>query len=413
MKGRSYGGLDTFRLIAALMVISIHTGLVSLETNWGDTVLCGILARVAVPFFLMTTGFFTLRQGGNWTRAWRKTALLYVIAIVLYLPLNFYTGYFAEPDFVRRGFLDLLFEGTFYHLWYFPAVLLALPVVAVLLKHLKPSVVIVICIPFYLAGLLGDSYYGLTALSPELTRIYDGYFAIFEYTRNGLFYAPLFLSLGALCASRPEPKHPGRRTAALLGALVLLLGEGISLHLAGWPRHDSMYLALPLVSYLLFRLLCVCRAQAKPVLREMSGVVYIIHPMMIVAVRGIAGILGLDWLLVNCLPIHFFSVSVLSLAVAGAFVLLARRIRRPPPTVGLRAWREIDLQALRQNAKVLQSWLPQGAKLMAVLKAEAYGHGMEATVRTLADSGVDAFAVATLEEGIALRRIDGTALILI
>lgn len=51
---------------------------------------------------------------------------------------------------------------------------------------------------------------------------------------------------------------------------------------------------------------------------------------------------------------------------------------------------------------------------MAVVKAEAYGHGAAVTAACLQDAGVQAFAVATLEEGIALRRagIRGEVLIL-
>ena len=79
-----------------------------------------------------------------------------------------------------------------------------------------------------------------------------------------------------------------------------------------------------------------------------------------------------------------------------------------------RAWREIDLEALSHNAAVLQSRLSPGQELMAVVKADAYGHGAAAVARCLQRHGVRAFAAACLSEGIALRRagIRGTILIL-
>ncbi len=61
----------------------------------------------------------------------------------------------------------------------------------------------------------------------------------------------------------------------------------------------------------------------------------------------------------------------------------------------------IDLAALRRNAAIARS-LAGGAQVMAVVKANAYGHGSIAVARNLQDS-VDAYAVACLEEAAALR----------
>jgi alanine racemase len=60
----------------------------------------------------------------------------------------------------------------------------------------------------------------------------------------------------------------------------------------------------------------------------------------------------------------------------------------------------IDTAALRHNLGTIRAYAP-GAKIMAVVKANAYGHGLVSTALALADA--DAFAVARLEEGIALR----------
>lgn len=69
-----------------------------------------------------------------------------------------------------------------------------------------------------------------------------------------------------------------------------------------------------------------------------------------------------------------------------------------------RAWREVDWDALVHNARVLQAALAPGCRLMAVVKADAYGHGALPAARRLEAAGVRAFAVACLEEAAALRR---------
>lgn len=79
-----------------------------------------------------------------------------------------------------------------------------------------------------------------------------------------------------------------------------------------------------------------------------------------------------------------------------------------------RAWREVDLDALTHNARLLQRRMGESCRLMAVVKADAYGHGAVPVAKTLAEAGVEAFAVACPAEGIALRRagIQGTILVL-
>ncbi|MGB5707168.1 MAG: alanine racemase [Arenicellales bacterium] len=71
----------------------------------------------------------------------------------------------------------------------------------------------------------------------------------------------------------------------------------------------------------------------------------------------------------------------------------------------IRTWRTralIDLSALRQNVKVIRK-LAGDARVYAVVKADAYGHGINNIVPAICHS-VDGFAVATLEEGIRCRK---------
>ena len=79
-----------------------------------------------------------------------------------------------------------------------------------------------------------------------------------------------------------------------------------------------------------------------------------------------------------------------------------------------RAWRELNQAALRHNVKILQEALAPGCRLMAVVKADAYGHGAIPVARYLQAQGVEAFAVACLSEAAALREagIEGKILIL-
>ena len=274
MSGSRQGpALDRFRLLAAVLVVCNHTGPLDSLSPTADFFLTRVLARLAVPFFFIVSGYFLAK--GQWKhtgRFLRKTLLLYLAAVALYLPLNWYNGGYSPLEWVKK----LLADGTLYHLWYFPAVLLGVVV-----------------------------------------------------ARN---------------------------------------------------------------------------------LARLSLLVYLLHPWSIVLVRGGAEVLGLEGILVRNSLGHFCAVLVLTACMA--LVLDALRPIRPNPKG--RAWRELDRGALVHNAQVLQGALAPGCRLMAVVKADAYGHGAAAVARCLQRNGVRAFAVACLAEGIRLRKagVRGTILIL-
>lgn len=69
------------------------------------------------------------------------------------------------------------------------------------------------------------------------------------------------------------------------------------------------------------------------------------------------------------------------------------------------AWVDVDLDALENNlARVREKLAGSGARVMAVVKADAYGHGAVGVSRALEAAGVDWLGVALLEEGVVIRR---------
>lgn len=79
-----------------------------------------------------------------------------------------------------------------------------------------------------------------------------------------------------------------------------------------------------------------------------------------------------------------------------------------------RAWAEVSLPQLRKNYSVIKSLNSDSTEIMAVVKADAYGHGDEHIIRCLAyDCGVKYFAVSNLDEAISVRNFCPQAEILI
>ena len=73
-------------------------------------------------------------------------------------------------------------------------------------------------------------------------------------------------------------------------------------------------------------------------------------------------------------------------------------------TAQMRTWAEISLDRLAHNYQTLRAMLAPDCRFLGLCKANAYGHGALPVARLCAAEGVDAFAVATVAEGAALRR---------
>lgn len=418
---QGYGGIDNFRLVAALLIIGIHISPLSSINKELDFLVSHVFARIAVPFFLMSTGYFLLPEYLSKTKPnnrkltgfIKKTGLLYAGATLLYFPISIYAGYYSGGNIAANLIQNIMFDGTFYHLWYLPASIIGVLLLCLLARKLSLRMILGVTGFLYLLGLLGDSYYGIVSEIPFLSTVFNAVFSISSYTRNGLFYAPIFLAIGSMTAKAKYRTSTGTSIFGFTMSVFLLLLEGLVLHHFDFQRHDSMYIALIPSVFFLFQILLTQKGKAAPLLRDISMLVYILHPLFIIAVRGVAKVSGLTGLLVENSLIHYFAVCLLSFAFSVFAAVL--RIKKKSATFPMgRAWIELDRNNLRHNVNALQDLLPDTCQLMPAVKANAYGHGMVEISRELNANGIRAFCVASVLEGVKMRqqRIRGEILIL-
>ena len=303
---KNYAAIDNFRLVAALLIVAIHTAPLASFSESADFLVTYCFGRIGVPFFLMVTGFFVLapyqrrnanrfssgqlermdygdsgRTGnGSIGKFLRKTAVLYGASTLLYFPLKLYSKNLS--DSVGGWLKEIFFDGTFYHLWYLPAVILGCLLLVVLLRFCSPLTISAVVFVLYVFGVLGDSYYGLVSEVPFFKIVYEGIFQVSSYTRNGIFFAPVFLWLGVLLANgkiKISREHAG---VGFVVSMAAMLAEGfLSFHFQ-WQKHNSLYFLLLPVMFYLFELLLSMRGKEIACARDLSMYIYILHPLCIV-----------------------------------------------------------------------------------------------------------------------------------
>lgn len=418
-KNESYSGIDYFRFIAALLIVAIHTSPLSSFSETGNFIFTRIVSRVAVPFFFMTSGFFLISRytcNAEKLEAFiKKTTLIYGVAILLYIPINVYNGYFKMDNLLPNIIKDIVFDGTLYHLWYLPASIIGAAIAWYLVKQWAYRKAFAVTLVLYIVGLFGDSYYGIAENIPSLNSFYHLIFQVSDYTRNGIFFAPIFFVLGGYISDNKDKLSFKKSIIGFTTCFSLMFAEALTLHRFELQRHDSMYVfLLPSICFL-FYFLMHFKGKNRAQLRTISLIIYIIHPFVIVLIRLFAKITHLQNALVENSLIHYLLVCIIS-AGLGLALTAIWNIYKPKKhnTDKDRAYLEIDLKNLEHNVRVLKNAMPPHCELMAVAKAECYGHGMYGTTVYLNQIGVSAFAVATIDEGIRLRKygISGEILIM-
>ncbi len=404
-------GIEQFRVILAMMVVAIHC--LPLHRLWpdGDILITLTLFRIAVPFFFMISGYYVFSDLATQNsyparqRIWlfiKKQLQIYLIATLLFLPLAWYSGILGLNMPLSTFIQTLLVNGILYHLWYFPAIITGGLLVMGLLTRLSFKQVFFIAVGLYVVGLGGDSWSGLAAQTP-ITPLYSLIFQLLDGTRNGIFFAPLFLILGVLArrfAIKPASPH---RYSYLMISLICLLLEGYLLHHFTTPKHDSMYVFLPFVLLFLFPIIQQWQA---PMIWKQAGRLslwlYLLHPYTIAVTHFLSQKLPL---LQNNL-INYFVVLGLTIGLIYGLFALQKLLPFPKktPLHLQRAAKEFSAPALLHNLQEIKRLIPAKTKVMAVVKADAYGCDAQLVARTLERVGVDFFAVATIEEAIELRR---------
>lgn len=417
---RKLGGFDYFKLSAAFLVAAIHTSPLASFSGQADFVLTGILARIAVPFFLMVTGYFLLPQYlfektedlRPLTEFLKRTLRLYLIAILIYLPVNLYAGQLRGAG-ISDLFRMAVFDGTFYHLWYLPASMMGMILLVLMSRVLPYRAIAAVTLVLYGFGLAGDSYYGFLSDCDFLQRFYDAMFHVFSHTRNGIFYTPVFLLMGAgMNHLRKTPKR-GYLFSGFLLSTVLMVWEGLALHSAGVQRHDSMYLCLLPCMYFLFQIIMSADVESSETLRTISTWIYILHPLVIILVRGAAKVAHLESFFIENSAAHYIAVCLLSFCLAAIVQKLPDAGRKKSSGTE-RAWIELNMDHLRKNADALKELAPPGCELMPAVKANAYGHGAVLISKELNRMGIRSFCVASVSEGTELRKhgVKGEILVL-
>ncbi|MCH5316895.1 MAG: acyltransferase [Eubacterium sp.] len=297
--GKQNNAIDLAKFICAVFVVAIHVP--PFGSADGSTVVTYLnffiqdyLARIAVPFFFITSGYFLFKKTDikNFDIKPSKQYVLrliklYLIWSLIYFPVRL-GSIFTDKKGILHGiisyFKDFVFSTSYSHLWYLNALIFATIVISFLLyKRVKPLYIIAGGGIFYFLGLFGQSWFGF--LEPlRGTFVWDILKAVqslITTTRDGLFDGLIFVGIGMLFAYYEIKISRKSALTGLAVSLILLFTESFGFQFLGFSRSHDTYLFLVPTAFFLF---AVIRDIQLPdnrnykKMRTLSSLIYFIHP---------------------------------------------------------------------------------------------------------------------------------------
>lgn len=204
--GKSRSGVDIAKYVASLCIVAAHVYITSPITNSVSLFLVNSVFRLIVPFFFCCTGYF-LEQKGITNRDVvfpyvKKLLKTYFIWSLVYIPMEILkmagTNTLNAYNIIEYLHMCVV-QGTFVHLWYFPATIFAVLLLHFMLKKMSIKGVFCIAVLLYFVGMLGETYAGIMPALPQWANaLMDTYKIIFLDTRNGLFFGMPFVLMGVV-----------------------------------------------------------------------------------------------------------------------------------------------------------------------------------------------------------------------
>ncbi|WP_114193510.1 acyltransferase family protein [Edaphovirga cremea] len=267
--GRS-NTLDAVKVLMAFLVISIHTITPGTEFKY---FLTQVIARIAVPFFFISAGYFfsSKNDKNELFKTTIRLSLLYLAWCLFYSPFIITDVYNSSNSFFSAiGNVTYLLLKGWRHMWYMPAMIFAV----VLYYYLKDTkLVYFIAIILYAIGILVQN------ITPQSE------YSILYY-RNFLTFGFPLIAIGSfLRVAKLSNQSILRLVLALVVTTSMLAVEGLIRYKSAMYNNDMLIFA-PSVAAAIFLLSLKSTSNFPAECRSVASSMYFVHFLFYLTLKG-------------------------------------------------------------------------------------------------------------------------------
>ena len=288
--------IDVAKLVAAFLVVGIHTDLFGDCNEQLQFLFTGLLCRMGVPFFAICSGYY-LAEKESIVPQWKKLVKLYLVWSIIYLAwlqtnwietdydsLNAYIGYCKS----------MILSGSYFHLWYVLYVIYALPVYWLIKKYVPLRWWIVIASFLYGMAALkyGYSQWLPASVNVVLTHI-NGLYAL----TNAQFVLLPMLLIGGYFRRSGVPTLK-KSLLLFFMSVILLVIESEILYAHGLRFVSYVMMILPAAASI-FCILQNSTLYSFPIEQcgKLSMLIYCVHPILCYYINPMVDLTVLAWII--------------------------------------------------------------------------------------------------------------------
>lgn len=302
--------VDFMRIIAAILVVIIHTppftGIHPLLTYS----VVDVLPRIAVPFFFAISGYYFINSPANkQLKQILNIIKEYVIVTIAYLAFSILISVVTDTEF-EFSIFNFFTSGIEYHLWFFPALIYSMIFFYLwnnIFKNKAIWLVLALSMVLFLVGILSCSYYNVGIKIPGLALLFNN--SYFEMIRRIFLMGFVFFASGYLASYLKNRFAPATALKVLISFFALFLIEIYVLYYL--KIYDTVVITLflypltvSLIWYLVSNPLYKSDSMAK-YCKETSMTMYYYHPMVLTVLC----------MFCNNETINFFVIVILFLVI--------------------------------------------------------------------------------------------------
>lgn len=280
-KGGEYQALYLMQFIFAIFIVVGHVGSLT-DIPELHFFLKSMIARLVVPFFILNNIFFYAQKDTISKKTWmKKNIKYYLIWSLVYLPFGI--QFIQEqidlplalyPVALLVGFV---YTGTFYHLWYFPALFFGIFVLEKVIRrwgYLKPFFLLLV---LYIIG--ASETYSSYLEGTFFRNVMDQYFAIFLTTRNAIFYTGIFILIGFYLAENYQTLLRKKHfiNIGLVLSLLAFSLEAVVVYANPGRDKNFLFALIPVIFFLFLSLLNKKSQSNYAYLRKYGQGIFFIH----------------------------------------------------------------------------------------------------------------------------------------
>ncbi|PFG58620.1 surface polysaccharide O-acyltransferase-like enzyme [Vibrio sp. ES.051] len=305
-KKQKIASLEFARIIAIVAIIGLHCQMALTYWQWDETPWVGYilnqLARFAVPLFFLISGYLIqpklsrdpVETFKNYAKPLMKIWVIWSL-ISLVMPFQWQTvaeaGYLAERQnywgYLMSTPINTIFEGGLVHLWFIPALVIAVALVTLLIRINMAQLLLPTAVLLYVYGVFAGSYSTLTDLPAPF------------FTRNGPFFSTLLVAFGYLARDNQWQWSRNNTIRLILLGMALHFGEAYWLmqHDVAFNSHDFLFGTVIWALGVFMWLLAHPNFGNMPWVFKLSPNVlgiYVSHLLVVIIMMNIAGLMGLQ-----------------------------------------------------------------------------------------------------------------------